>query len=231
MVRSVDRLFPVSEHGLLYLQKRYPRAHSVLSRLGVQKAPALSHPSEDGRMRVVTCSYMVPVKRLDSWVRALTRCQVPVLWTHIGTGPEEQKIRAMAAGLPAHVQWRILGELSNEAVLRYYATHSVDLFVNVSESEGLPVSIMEAFSFGIPVAATSAGGTGELISGDNGILWSVDVSPEEIAVAIDNFATLPQGAKEKMRNAAVKTWESDVNADRQYSQFIKLLFDVCQPGE
>jgi glycosyltransferase involved in cell wall biosynthesis len=231
MVLNVDRLFPVSEHGLLYLQQRYPRARTVLSRLGVRKAPALSHPSEDGRLRVVTCSYIVPVKRLDLWVRALTLCQVPVIWTHIGIGPEEKKIGALAAGLPAHVQWRIIGELSNEAVLRYYATHSVDLFVNVSASEGLPVSIMEAFSFGIPVAATSAGGTGELVSSDNGILWSVDVSPEEIAVAIDNFAILPKGAKEQMRKAAVKTWESEVNADRQYSQFIKLLFDVCGPGE
>jgi len=227
---NVDRLVAISEHGLLYLQERYPAVaeRMVLSRLGVPEASAMARTSRDERLHIITCSSLTPVKRLDLWLRALTLCRAPVLWSHIGSGPEEAKIRDMAARLPAHIQWRLLGEMPNEDVLRYYAMNPVDLFVNVSESEGLPVSIMEALSFGIPVMATSAGGTAELISQNNGILLPVDVSPEKIAAALRTFASLPVDVKSQMRRAAFIDWESKVNADKQYSRFIELLRDVFQ---
>jgi glycosyltransferase involved in cell wall biosynthesis len=230
MVSNVDRLFHISEHGLHYIQSRYTAATDrlVLSRLGVQKAPAPSRPSSDKRLHIVTCSSMAPVKRLDLWVRALMLCRVPVMWTHIGSGPEERKVRNAAAHLPAHVQYRFLGRMPNEDVLRYYAVNPVDLFVNTSRSEGLPVSIMEALSFGIPVMATSAGGTAELVSENSGILLPVDVSPKEIAAALQKFASLPAGVKSQMRRAAIADWESKANADNQYSRFIELLRDVFQ---
>ncbi|MFR4320263.1 MAG: glycosyltransferase [Blautia massiliensis (ex Durand et al. 2017)] len=45
--------------------------------------------------------------------------------------------------------------------------------MNVSSSEGIPVSIMEATSFGIPGIATDAGGTKEIIRDkENGVLLS-----------------------------------------------------------
>jgi len=50
--------------------------------------------------------------------------------------------------------------LPHNDVLNYYASNPVDVFINTSSSEGLPVSIMEAMSFGIPVIATNVGGTG-----------------------------------------------------------------------
>jgi glycosyltransferase involved in cell wall biosynthesis len=172
---------------------------------------------------------MTPVKRLDLWVSALVRCRVPLLWTHIGSGPEEEKIRNLCVSLPGHVQSRFLGRMRNKEVLCYYATNKVDLFANVSESEGLPVAIMEALSYGIPVGATLAGGTGELVSEDNGIVWPIDVSPEGIATDLEKYASLPTDVQERMRKAAVATWESKVSANKQYSQFAELLDDVLGP--
>ncbi len=50
------------------------------------------------------------------------------------------------------------GGISNAEVFQFYRDNKVDLFVNASTSEGLPVSIMEAISFGIPSIATNVGG-------------------------------------------------------------------------
>ena len=44
----------------------------------------------------------------------------------------------------------------------------VDLFLTVSANEGIPVSIMEAQSFGIPVIATDVGGISEIVNNVNG---------------------------------------------------------------
>lgn len=40
----------------------------------------------------------------------------------------------------------------------------------MSDSEGIPVSIMEAMSFGIPVIARNVGGMSEIVNEENGLL-------------------------------------------------------------
>ena len=48
-------------------------------------------------------------------------------------------------------------------MLDYYKNNIIDIFINLSASEGIPVSIMDAISFGIPCIATNVGGTGEIV--------------------------------------------------------------------
>lgn len=63
------------------------------------------------------------------------------------------------------------------------------MFINVSSSEGLPVSIMEACSFGIPIIATNVGGTAEIVqAGVNGILLKEQFETEVLKQAILRFA-------------------------------------------
>lgn len=50
-----------------------------------------------------------------------------------------------------------------------------DLFVNMSLSEGIPVSIMEAISFGIPIIATNVGGNAEIVNDETGVLIPVNI--------------------------------------------------------
>lgn len=72
-----------------------------------------------------------------------------------------------------------------------YAAKHFDVFVNVSPSEGLPLSIMEACGCGIPVIATDVGGTHEIVSdGVNGFLLPSDCGPEDVAAAIKRFVFL-----------------------------------------
>ena len=78
-----------------------------------------------------------------------------------------------------------MGAIQNVEVYKYYNEHCADLFINVSSSEGLPVSIMEAISFGIPVIATDVGGTGEIVkNGISGFLINRDFETVELAKKI-----------------------------------------------
>ena len=73
-------------------------------------------------------------------------------------GPAEDE----AEGLTP-VAFNFLGAMPHSKVLEYYQTHYTDLFIQASRSEGIPVSIMEALSYGTPVLATNVGGVAELL--------------------------------------------------------------------
>lgn len=66
--------------------------------------------------------------------------------------------------------------------------NNYDLFVLTSDSEGLPVSAIEAHTAGIPMILSNVGGCSELIS-DNGLLVDNSVSSVKMAVKdiFDNY--------------------------------------------
>ena len=118
----------------------------------------LNPEKEETEFHIVSCSNIVPVKRVPLLAEAIGKLDFKVRWTHIGDGPLRSEVEFVAEKYPEYVTCELLGVIPNAQVIRYYAEHHVDLFVNASRSEGVPVSIMEAFSFGIPVIATDVGG-------------------------------------------------------------------------
>ena len=79
--------------------------------------------------------------------------------------------------------------------LNKYENNEVDVVVISSIStdvpEGIPVSLMEAMSYEIPVIATNCGGTKELVDGESGILVEQNDS-EVISVAIAELINEPE---------------------------------------
>ena len=63
------------------------------------------------------------------------------------------------SSLPSTISVKIMGRMKNKDIYSLYEKEKPDLFINLSSSEGIPVSIMEAMSFGIPVISTDVGGT------------------------------------------------------------------------
>ena len=104
--------------------------------------------------------------------------------------------------------------------MEFYRTKPVDLFVNTSSLEGLPVSIMEACSFGIPVVATDVGGTKEIVrDGKNGFLLGADFKPETLANDIERICRMTGKERNAMRTASRKIWEENFNAAGNYERF------------
>jgi glycosyltransferase involved in cell wall biosynthesis len=232
---SLDRVYPVSEHGRRYLSARYPSCASGfrVARLGTGDPGFLTSPSRDGVFRVVSCSHIIPIKRIDLLIRGLAEAgrmqpDREFEWVHIGGGPLQAEVEAYAdTTLPGNVSHRFTGYLANAAVLEHYRQSPVDAFVNVSESEGVPVSIMEAENCGIPVIATAVGGIPEIVSGATGILLPENPEPRDIAEAIGRIAADPDGAR-AMRSACRENWERRYNADRNFSAFAGALQALLQ---
>lgn len=215
LMEQTDTLCPISQDGVDYLKTRFPQADNLrLSRLGTgdrglciaEKAPVTT---------VVSCSNLLDVKRVDLLIKALAQCPQPVRWLHFGDGPLMESLCRQAEGLPPHIQWQFMGSVPNAELMTFYKENYVDVFVNVSSSEGVPVSIMEALSFGIPAVATDVGGTHEIVEdGCNGILLPADTRPEAIAEAIFRAKNLPDA-----RENARRIWQERCDATENYADF------------
>lgn len=182
-------------------------------------------PNSD-RLYLVSCSNLVPVKRIDKIIGIL-RClqNFNVTWVHYGDGPLMNWLVNEIKTLPDNIKVYLKGNVPNKALMEEYKNNYFDLFVNLSDSEGLPVSIMEAMSFGIPCLATAVGGTPEIVENAyNGFLVDVNATPKAISdIILQN--------KEKlfvMRDYSRKSWETKFSGDNNYSIFIDELKNLLQ---
>lgn len=220
----LDAVLPISRSGGEEAVRAFstPPSRVHLARLGTVIPGTLGGASTDGVCRIVSCSFLQPVKRVDRIVLALQRLatQYPgdrFEWTHLGGGPLLDELRAQAAGGPVNLTVNWAGLVSPEQVRQYYRTRPVDVFVNSSDYEGIPVSIMEAMSFGIPVVATDVGATAELVpaEGPGGRLVIAEDDPAKLVAAIDSLINAPDRAleRERARTLVEESFDADVNAE------------------
>jgi glycosyltransferase involved in cell wall biosynthesis len=229
----LDHLFLISDSGKKHFSDHYPKFKPKyeIARLGVNDPRFICKPSDDSVFRIISCSYIVPAKRLNLLLDAIAsaarrRPEQKFEWVHIGDGKGRKSLaRRMARHLPSNVKARLIGHISNHEVMQFYRDQPVDVFVNVSKSEGIPVSIMEAISCGIPIIATYIGGNSEIVSDENGILISADPTPDEIADAFFYLIDHPNKTVEK-REAGRRIWYENYNAEVNFRAFAERLQSI-----
>lgn len=95
-------------------------------------------------------------------------------WNFYGSGPLENRIRQQIKDLNLTRHCFLKGNIDHKVLLEKYKSGSVHLVIlpsiSTSVPEGIPVSLMEAMSYKIPVIATDCGATSELVDGSTGIL-------------------------------------------------------------
>jgi glycosyltransferase involved in cell wall biosynthesis len=201
----------------------------IVSRLGKFNTHTPVFKKNTTDFIICSCSNINPMKRLHLIVGILSKMQTRnVKWIHFGEGYEQSKeqiLQTIKSQFPT-LDYEFKGMVSNEKILDFYSQNYIDLFINVSDNEGIPVSIMEAMSAGIPVVATNVGGTSEIVNEKNGYLIDSDFDPEKVANVIDNQFGRPSEEQEKYRMEAYKTWQSKYDAQSNYTQFSETLLEL-----
>nr|MBR4281467.1 glycosyltransferase [Clostridia bacterium] len=237
VIERLNHLAPVSVNGAEYLRQKYCSKTKMSVRyLGCSDYGAKNPAVSRCPFHVVSCARVVPVKRLSKIVDALSCIRDrSVVWTHIGDGAGLESLKAYATDkLPPNVHVHFLGSITNEQVYTYYQNTPCHALISVSESEGLPVSMCEAFSFQIPVISTDVGGVSELVDDHvNGLLVHRDFRDEELAAGIRYMIDMPEDAYQQMRKAARIKYEKAFNSEVNTHEFIRevLLMDVKQERE
>jgi len=226
--QKLDAIFFISNQGKEYfIQKtKIENPGFLLSYLGVEK-PVKNEikKSDPGKYVIVSCSNIVALKRINLIIDALenTNTGKDLLWLHFGDGILRGELETYAEkklGKSTNKSYRFMGHFPHEELIRYYATNQVDLFLNTSSTEGVPVSIMEAQSFSIPVIATDAGGVKEIVVKGTGSLLPVDFSSEDLSSLIQHYAALSTEETDKIRMNAYMNWTINFNAAINYNEFI-----------
>lgn len=222
-LKYVDKLICISQNGLGYLGNKYPNYKNkyYLNYLGARDNGTNPFNKKD-TFRLVSCSRLIPLKRVDLIIKILQNITFNIEWIHFGEGPLLNDIIKLSKQLPQNVQYTFKGWVTNDKILDYYKSTSVNLFINVSNNEGLPVSIMEAISFGIPAMATMVGGVDEIVNENTGITLPEDFDPYIVANQISTFRESDMNSvifRKKVRDY----WNNNFNIEKNIESFIDLI--------
>lgn len=224
-----DKILPISKNGEKYIKETYSYLNKEkveTKYLGTIDCGLNAKKDRDNVLNIVSCSSIIPLKRVSRIAQAISLLDFKVRWVHYGDGPLRKETEDMAKTLldGKDVEFEFKGYTKNSELMDEYRKKHFDLFINVSEIEGLPVSIMEAMSFSIPAIATNVGGTSEITKkGKTGYLLDEDFTDQELADLIRKFKETSEYEKNLMRINCRKVWEENFNADKNFKEFYEFI--------
>jgi glycosyltransferase involved in cell wall biosynthesis len=170
-----------------------------------------------------------PVKRIDLFLNALALLKdtpgCPSFHAVIlGEGPERPSLEALSRQLGLDSRVHFQGAVTNAS----YYLQQVDIGVLCSDREGLSNAILEYMAAGLPVVATSVGGTPELVDQSNGACTPAGDSAA-LARALVSLVCSPElrkskGSKSFERARNHFSWEKSIAATEVY--YTELVYKV-----
>ena len=228
ITEKLDKIFSVSEDGKNYLLNTIPEIDKEKIKVNflgttVNHKPTTAKPEK--KIVILSIAFISKVKRVDLLAEAIALINdFEVEWHHIGGGRESKVIENLADKLlsaKTNITFRFYGNLSKNEIYDFLDKNSTHVLINTSWSEGLPVSIMEAMSYGIPVIATDVGGSREIVKHKkNGLIISANATKEEVAEAIKTILGLSQAEYNDMSLSAYETWNTKFNNVKNNEIFI-----------
>ena len=172
-----------------------------------------------------TCGRLTPVKNFSLFIDIATKVNQAapeVTFLIAGDGPEIYPLKQKVMNNGLEKVFRFLGQI--EDMTNFY--NNIDVFLNTSRHEGLPMSIIEAMGNGLPVIAPRVGGISEIItSGKDGYL----VDNHDPAIFTEKCLELYNNKKlkERLAQSASKTIRDRFLLNKMIDQYYYLYKLVC----
>lgn len=142
-------------------------------------------------------------------IAALKKEHPAIFLTMVGPNKDGSRARVeqLAVQLGVTDNTRLTGRLSKAEWIALAADH--DIFINTSNFDNMPVSVVEAMALGLPIVSTQVGGTPFLIKHNiDGILVPIN-DAEEFCKAIRKLLHEHEFAREVASAARLKVQEFD----------------------
>lgn len=218
----VYKIEQVSRYGLAMMDGDFGANGKVeLAYLGVEDNGM--GPIPDGpKYRIVSCSSFYPAKRMWLIPQILQHLKVDFEWIHFGGGLYQEDVIKDTPKYLAENKYHYVGTTPNQQVLEYYKANPVDLFISVSDKEGLPVSMMEALGFGIPIMGCNACGIPEVVNENTGFLIDENFDPVEVARQMEEFL-IKKSRDVEYRKGVRNQYLQKFKASENYAKFASKL--------
>jgi colanic acid/amylovoran biosynthesis glycosyltransferase len=230
---NCDKFFVISNQGINYLKHKFPEydfSKFQVSRLGVPNTFYKKSNKQKNKLVLFSVAFISFVKRLELIIEALALIENhEITWIHIGDGRHKDlsEVKHFAENKlkkKTNIHFIFEGKLSKKQVINYLSNNNLDVLINTSQTEGLPVSMMEASSFGYPIIGTNVGGVSEILHDNkNGFLMNKNPTAKEIAYNIEKFAAMTEEDFENFRKSSFNNWKKDFDAEINYTHQLKLM--------
>jgi imidazole glycerol phosphate synthase glutamine amidotransferase subunit len=228
---NLDSIITISLHGRKHLiVNNLKHSHKFkMSRIGV---PVQSHAIKSNKRqnKIISLSTITPVKNMECMVEALSLWNgEPIEWHHIGAGRGDKYEKAFLTLLEKKLQNNskvtvyLHGWISPADIITKLKEISPLVLINTSSYEGIPVSMMEAISLGIPVIGPKICGIPELLSDKKNGLLLKENTPEGVLEALNSIMDLSETEYLQFSEAAKKQQYLLFNETINFQHFKHLL--------
>ena len=228
---TLDAVIGVSEEICRHLRSLPELAHVHIERIpyGIEFAPMPPRSFNAAKpLHVIYLGRLIEeqkrVSRLAELARRLQEQKAGVQLTIAGDGPQRDSLRASLADCDI-VTFREAVPYSTVPAL--LAEH--DVFVLLSDYEGLPLSLLEAMGAGVvPVASDLESGIREVVTNGTGVRVPVG----DVAAAADAIAGLARDRStlEALSEAAARAVRDEYSAARMADRYLHLISRLARPS-
>ena len=199
----------------------------VLVRFGVEvpEPPARREALGDPPV-LLMASHFDPAKRHDLLIHATRRLLDDgvdlEVWLAGRGGPLEEEAKQLVRRLGVDRSIRFQGVVPRATVLEWLASGQIDAAVLPSDSEGVPVTLIEALAYCVPAIGTDVGGIGELLGDGCGELVPAG-DADALAAAIARVLRTP-----KLRERIVEAGRARVEHEFAVAAVVRRLRELFE---
>jgi glycosyltransferase involved in cell wall biosynthesis len=124
--------------------------------------PVFENSVRNGSLVIGSAGRLSPVKDFPFMVdiaRVIVARQENIFFKLAGEGPERERLERLIATYDLSESFHLCGQITQ--MDSFY--NGLDVYLNTSRHEGIPMSILEAMAHGLPVIAPRVGGIVEII--------------------------------------------------------------------
>jgi len=139
----------------------------------------------------------------------------------VGEGGESSKLESVINDLNLQNRVQLLGKIDNNRISQFLLT--ADIFIQASDYEGLPHSVLEAINYEVPILSTEAGGCKDLLNdGERGFIIPIPPDKKIIAENI-TFIINNKGEATKRADAAKAFISKEYSFLVQANKYMKIF--------
>ena len=212
--QRVDKYIANSTHIGKQIKKHYKRDSSVIyPPVHTEKFKPTTEPLGDYYLAV---GRLIPYKKFDLIVETFNELGLPLVV--VGTGPDYEKIKAMAKG-----NVEIVGHVDEQTLIDLYAHCKAFLFPQLEDAGIVP---LEAMASGRPVIALNKGGSLDTMIDEKTGVFFEEQTVESLSKAVKKFEKLKFDSKFLRKHAEefdVEVFKQEIGdyVERAWGEFNK----------
>jgi glycosyltransferase involved in cell wall biosynthesis len=218
----VDTIITPSEHLKNFISKLGKNNKIIKINNGIEITEIRKESLNKSDINLVIVSRLVIQKNINIVIEALKILNNKNLKLNIiGQGGEYGKLKELIKKLDLQNEIKLLGKIENNKISEFLNTS--DIFIQASNYEGLPHSILEAINYEVPILSTEVGGCKDLLNnGEQGFIISSPPDKNSIAENITYIINNKEAARKKATNAKAFI-KKEYNFSKQADLYMKIF--------